>query len=336
MKKFLFPFCALFFSRICKRYVYAAKFFRVYIRFALFLVLFPFVPLFADETGSLKIEATACEKALEGESPSSVRIRAVDKAVFLGLKNLDVFAQEKALLSDYDLNAMLYRLVDEYVEDLTSKVTKSEESKVCVNISGFVSENAINLVKQEFTGKKTSQPTNEDTVSLIADEVNATIQLKPKNIEDLALVYVKDLEYRNIKKQDSDAQVKKSEKYARFLKQKIENSPFYYLTDEADLADYVITPTLLKAEVDALDATHKRLQMVIVLEVDGLEDETKSIAQNRFLLFASQQNEQETADRLMKKLLEAAGSDAVRQIERKEQKKLEQNTLGRPISDDDF
>ncbi len=281
--------------------------------------------VFAQEAESIEIVANACEKALDGESPSSVRIRAVDKAVFLGLKNLKELDQDKAVLNDHDLNVMIYRLVDDYVEDLSSKVTKSETGKVCVDIKGYINPNNIALVRKDFDDKKQNALQDENVVSEIVKQVNDEVKIRPQNVENLALVYVNELEYYN---------GAKSQKYADVLKDKIKDSPYYYLTQEKDLADYTITPKVLKAKVDALDATHKRIQMVVVLDVEGLDEDVQTISQNRFLLFSSEENEQSIASRLIKKLLDAASMDAVRQIERKEQLKLEQNTLGRNISDD--
>lgn len=293
--------------------------------YPVFLSVFvPIFPLLAGEVESLEISANTCEKALEGESPSSVRIRAVDKAVFLALKNLEELEPDRQRLSDYDFNAMVYQLVDDYVEDLSSTVTKSETGKICVDIKGYINPNNIEIVRGQFQNLADEQ--DQASVAQIADEVNQSLTIKPRDAQNLALVYINDLAYEN---------GTTSHKYALFLKEKIKNNPYYYLTEEKDLADYVITPRFLKGKVDALDATHKRLQMVVVLDVDGLENDTQSIAQNRFLLFGAEENEQDIAKRLLKKLLEAAGQETVRHIERKEQLKLEQNMLGRKISDDE-
>lgn len=294
-------------------------------RFLAYLLIFALSPVFlalAQEAESLEIRANACEKSVSDESASSTRIRAVDKAVFLGLKNLSVFDEDKQKFDDYDLNVMIYRLLDEYVEDLSSKVTKSDNDKVCVEIEGFINPKRIEQVREEFKRNSVNRQKNDEDVFDIAREVNEEIKFAPKNVEDLALVYINDLEYYN---------GSKSKKYGSFLKEKLENNSYYYLTQEKELADYVITPKILKAKIDALDATHKRLQMVLVLEVSGLSDEIVNVSQNRFLLFSAEENEQEIASRLIKKLLQAAGKETMRQIEIKETSKLEQNVLGRNL-----
>ncbi len=286
----------------------------------LILVVSPVFSSNAQEAESLEIRANACEKAIEGESSSSTRIRAIDKAVFLGLKNLSVFDKDKEKMDDYDLNVMIYRILDEYVEDLSSKVTKSNEDKVCVEIQGYVNPSKIDIIREEFKRNIQNNGANNQDVFDIVQNVNEEIKFSPKNVEELALVYVDDLAYYN---------GAKSKKYANLLKQKIQNNAYYYLTEEKELADYVISPKILKAKVDLLDKDHKRLQMVLVLEVSGITQDVLPVTQNRFLLFSADESEQQIADRLIKKLLEAASLEAVRQIEIKETAKLEENTLGR-------
>jgi len=285
-------------------------------------VVFPYIHLSANEAEIFEIRAKTCEKSLEGESPSSTRVRAVDKAVFLSIKNLDILSNDKKNLSDHDLNVMIYRLVDDYTEDLSVKTIKSEEDKVCVETFGYISAQNIEKVRAEF--QKAQQQNDDELVAKIAEDVKKEITLNPKSAENLALVYVADLAYYN---------GATSKKYAAFLKKDIEQNPYYYITDKKDLADYVIKPKVLKAKTDALDSTHKRLHMVLNLEISGLEDETVNVVQNRFVLFSTEENDQNVATRLLKKLLTQAGKDAVRKIEKKEQTKLEQNLLGRNLSE---
>ena len=84
---------------------------------------------------------------------------------------------------------------------------------------------------------------------------------------------------------------------------------------------------MLKAKVDALDASNKRLHMALVLEVTGLETEIVSEYQNRFVLFGAEESEQKIASRLIGKLMEQAGDGLVRKIEHKEQQKIVNNCI---------
>ena len=289
---------------------------------SLILWFSPVFNAFADEVESFEIRANACEKLIDDESVAGARNRAIDKAVFLALKTSPQLQEDKNLLNDHDLNVMIYRLVDDYVQDLTSKVTKSDEDKVCVEISGFINPQSIELVREEFKPNRQYRDYNPDDAIQIAKDLEQNINLKPQNLENLALVYVEPLVYFN---------GKSSVKHAAFLKDKIKDNPYYFLTEKKDLADYVITPKLLKAKVDSLDASHKRIQMVVTLEISGLKDDIVIVSQNRFLLYFAQDNQNDITTRLLQKLLEAAGADAVRKIEMAEQQKLEQRAVGHTL-----
>ena len=57
---------------------------------------------------ALEIYGNACEKVISGESKSSTRVRATDKAVFLGVKRLDSLSRAKQILNEHDQNVMIY------------------------------------------------------------------------------------------------------------------------------------------------------------------------------------------------------------------------------------
>ena len=279
------------------------------------------------ETQALSIYGNACEKVIEGESKASTRVRAADKAVFLGVKKLPELARVKSILNEHDVNVLVYRLVDEYIEDLSSSTVSSDAGKVCVEINGYLPPEAIEKVQTEFI--KAEKPLKEaapEVVAEVASEVKREVDIKPVNPESLALVYIGPLEYYN---------GAKSNKYSKMLQEQFAGNQYFYLTEDAEIADYVITPKVLKAKVDNLDAAHKRLQMVVSLEITGLKNETVNEYQNRFVLFGAEENEQQTAARLLNKLIETAGASVLRKIEHNEQLHQEKQALGRAISEAD-
>jgi hypothetical protein len=287
-------------------------------------------PAFAQntETQALSIYGNACEKVIEGESKASTRVRAADKAVFLGVKKLPQLARAKKILNEHDVNVLVYRLVDEYVEDLSSSTVQSSDAgKVCVEIKGYLPPEAIEKVQAEFIAEE--KPLKEaapEVVAEVASEVKREVDIKPVNPESLALVHINQLEYYN---------GAKSKKYAKMLQEQFAGNRYFYLTEDAEIADYTITPKVLKAKVDNLDAAHKRLQMVVSLDVTGLKDEAVNEYQNRFVLFGAEENEQQTAARLLNKLIETAGANVLRKIEHNEQLRQEKQAVGRSISESD-
>ncbi len=98
-----------------------------------------------------------------------------------------------------------------------------------------------------------------------------------------------------------------SSKYSKFLSDVFGKSNYFYLTDNAELADYVINAKVLRAKVDPINKDTNRMQMVIALESKNVNSgETETEHQNRFLLFNASENEQTVAQKLMKQLFEKA------------------------------
>lgn len=292
------------------------------------LSLFCFIafPVYAQESASIEVYGNACEKSLEGESKSSTRVRATDKAVFLGIKKLPALAHAQQVLNDHDLNVLVYRLVDEHIEDLSVNTLKNEDDKVCVEIKGWLNPQAVKTVEADFIQE--DAPVNEaapETIAEVAAEVKQELAIEPDKPENLSLLAINPLEYYT---------GSKSLKFARLLKQRFNNNPYFYLTDDSEIADYVITPKVLKAKVDNLDAEHKRLQMVVILEIKGLKStDIVHEQQNRFVLFKAEEDEQQIAARLLNKLIENAADGALRQIEHHAQQRLEEKTLGRSLQE---
>lgn len=288
--------------------------------FPLLSIIACFLSMFPTKARSVDIYGNTCEKVIAGESKSSTRVRASDKAVFLGVKKIDELAKARESLNEHDINVLVYRLVDEHVEDLSVNTTRDEEDKICVEIKGWVNPQAIAEVEAEFIKEEVSS----EVVASVASNIREEMAIKPDNPENLALLHITALEYFN---------GTTSVKYVEPLKKQFFNNPYFYLTDDAEIADYIIRPKVLKAKVDKLDAGHKRLQMVVNLEISGLKDEVVNEYQNRFVLFGAEENEQQTAARLLKKLINNAGDGALRKIEHNEQKRLEKSEVGRILDE---
>ena len=183
------------------------------------------------ETQAFSIYGNACEKVIEGESKASTRVRAADKAVFLGVKKLPELARVKSILNEHDVNVLVYRLVDEYIEDLSSSTVSSDAGKVCVEINGYLPPEAIEKVQAEFI--KAEKPLKEaapEVVAEVASEVKREVDIKPVNPESLALVYIGPLEYYN---------GAKSNKYSKMLQEQFAGNQYFYLTEDAEIADVV-------------------------------------------------------------------------------------------------
>jgi hemerythrin-like domain-containing protein len=106
---------------------------------------------------------------------------------------------------------MIYRFVDEYVEELSAKTIEDNEENVCVQVSGKILSDNIQAVLSEFSGEE--PVIQEEDVKKVVEEVRQEVNIKPTNPENLSLVYIKGLEYFN---------GAKSVKYANLLKKHVE------------------------------------------------------------------------------------------------------------------
>ena len=94
-----------------------------------------------------------------------------------------------------------------------------------------------------------------------------------------------------------------SEAYADFIKQWFANNDAFLVTDNQELADYVVSPRVLRAKTDSINRETNRLQMVVAMDVEFAASGKKITEhQNRFVLYQNDENEQQTAYNLMKKL----------------------------------
>lgn len=278
----------------------------------------------APKNAVLNINGMACEETLNGESLAGARIRASDKAVFNGIKRhvaLQPYFQE---LNDHDSNVFVYRLADEYIEDLSVRTMPSTAENVCVEIKGHLPAFAVKEAYDAFVSERSSfKETKPEVVEQIVEKVEQEIALTPDNPNDLALLYIDDLTFFD---------GTKSAKQSQILKQLYADNPYFYLTEDAEIADYVIHPKVLTAKVDKTGENQNRLHMVVILEVEGLTAESSNEYQNRYVVFDDNEDKQNVAVRMLDKLMALAGQSLLEKIEDNEQRKLEQKALGRELN----
>lgn len=298
----------------------------------------------------IPIYGNACEKIKGDEAKSTARVRVTDKASFLAVSSVLSVMEYKNELNEHDFNVMVYSLVDNSVEDMAVRTTKQDNENICVEVTGYINKDSIVSAFDNAAVKEPADKTAKESMTEIVNEVNksysdseidgkhkpgvipptdeATLEKykapvqetapQPKQIAIAAddkrgLVYVAPTEFFNNTQ---------SEKHAKILKQLFSKNDYFYITNQKDLADYIVKSKVLRAKVDPINSSTNRLQMVISVEVEFVENKTSATEhQNRFVLFSSEESEQEAAFKLMKKLFEKAGETIKRKIEQAERKK---------------
>lgn len=267
-----------------------------------------------DNPGEISVFATACERMINGESRASARIRAVDKASFKAVENIPELSPYKDTLTTHEFNLKVYRLVDNYLEDMKINSSNRSADDVCVEVSAYLPTSAVADVfalPNEESGLQI-EPENFDENSSI------TIPPKPNIVINKAIAY-DDAAQATVSDSASQNDVKvfvdKTEFYNgtstggffSYLERAITVKPGIKVIAKPDNPDYILRPKVLKARVDNINSATSRLQIVVAVELtDTASSETITDHQNRFILFNSDDDAQKVASDLTRKLLSSS------------------------------
>ena len=307
----------------------------------------------------------ACERVKPQETISSIRMRATDKATFEAVKNLDYITNLQNKYDDHDLNVLIYKIVDNYVEDLGVQTTQQDDAKICVEVTGYVTTENIFAALDEMQNEhsataetQTAEPALDTTESSVQTEVEplsnptaaddaSSVSDDASSAADNAPAFAAEGAYPSESvAQETQASVKtnlpasrllyiaplefynhtQSKEYVKILNRVFEHNAYFELTDDENAAGYVIISKVLRAKVDALNRDTNRMQMVVSVEVKNKLDGSSAIEhQNRFILFKSTDDEQKVAAGLMQKLLTKAAKLILNKTERMAQVQAEKN-----------
>ena len=274
-----------------------------------------------EYTNEISVFAEICEKIINNESKASARIRATDKASFQAVENIPELSQYRSQLDTHKFNLNIYKLVDNYLEDLKMVVTNQDDNRVCVEITAYLPSTSINEVfnSNEISNKTNEVQENDEFVLEVEGvETEGAISIPPKP----EIVINKEIAYNNIDEVTTSSNTNLSEQdtvvfvdetdfyngvstkgFYTTLKQNLNNKPGIKVISSKNNPDYIIKPKILKARVDNINSETGRLQLVVALDLtDTANGETITEHQNRFVLFAFSEDTQKTAANLAKKL----------------------------------
>lgn len=273
-----------------------------------------------DNPQEISVFASSCEPMINGESRSSARIRAVDKTSFKAVETIPELSTYKDSLTTHDFNLGVYRLIDNYLEDM--KITSSnDETAVCVEISAYLPASAVAEVFSELSSQEEALTVEEKNLS---SEVNITIPPKPEIVINQEIAYetsTPQAEEKPVNKQNLASEdvftkvfVDKTEFYDgtstngffSHLEQDLIANPGIKVIARPDNPDYILNTKVLKARVDNINSQTSRMQIVAALELTNTAtSETITEHQNRFVLFNAEDDAQKVASDLTKKLFSA-------------------------------
>lgn len=265
------------------------------------------------------VTADACDDRQRGDDVQTAENRAVDKASLAAVKVSGIIQEFYPDLSASALDTIAYRIIDEYMLDAKHTVKLADGDRVCVNVEADVSLTRRQL--EELVNEYRNSEAPEEQIEAVAAQINSSTSFKPQKLTEKKLLYIRKMSFWN---------GEETGHYQDLLTGLFSHSEYFYVTNDADLADYQVRPRLLKSEVDEIDAEHHKMQMRVELEVtsDTLDDFLPITAkQVHFILFAADKDEQEIADELLRKLLTKAAEEAGSKINKFEAKRLEDSKL---------
>lgn len=279
-----------------------------------------------DNSNEISIFASVCEKISQGESKSSARVRASDKASFKGVAEIPELREFRQYMNPHKFNLNVYKLVDNHLEDLKINVISQNADNVCVEVSAYLLPEAIKDVFGDISAVQIEHENLEIEAESIEENVNISMPPKPQiNINEVIaytaddendIEVVKEINYQSTESlRSQDKKVSIFIDRTQFYNDTSTNGFFAHLEQEIlkrgsvevqakfDNSNYILKTKVLKAKVDNINAETARLHVVVSVELtDTSNSETTTEHKNRFILFNTSEDAQAKASELVKNL----------------------------------
>lgn len=312
----------------------------------------------SDENNPVSVHGKVCEKIINGESKSSARMRATDKASFKAVENIAELASYRNTLSSHQFNLNVYRLVDNYLEDISITVLSQTDEAVCLDVSANLPQSSIAEVFAPDSIDSVEQSNASLSLDIeenaFAEELQITIPPKPQITINDDIAYDSSLptdDKKNVVTHSPQENIslpvskndnliffidktefyngKTTNSFFPFIEQQLSSHKQIKAVAQLNNPNYILKTKVLKAKVDNLNSETGRLQIVVAAELtDTSTSETITEHQNRFILFNSGDDAQTIATNLTKKLFAKAISELLRQTKIPH----DQNTAGQIIT----
>ena len=284
-----------------------------------FLLSMMLLPAYAEDVAQKQpVEADACDDRQSDDDKETALNRAIDKASLSAIKLSGIIQKQNDKIYASVLDVISYHIIDNYLFDVEHEVTYDDAKRVCVKVKGNVAipTDELNSLIEEY--KSTMTP---ESLAEISEDVKQNVAFKPNSLSERKLVYINNMRFWD---------GSETNHYTEDIKKLFDDNEYFFITDKKDTADFVITPVLEKAQVDKIDDSNHKMQMILNMDIvsDKISGFNKaSDVQNHFILFSADKDEQEIADDLIKKLLKKSAYGTSNKIEEAIQNHLKQQEV---------
>ena len=277
-----------------------------------------------SDAEEMAVYSEVCEKVNPEESKTSARLRATEKASFKAVDDIPDLERYRSQMDTHNFNLKIYRLIDNYLEDIKTAVTQQTDNLVCVEVNAFLPEEALFEV---FEGQEPETQTPEEDQQILSlevenveDDVNIAIPPKPDIVINNEIAYDAEVSVPVTSGKDGTV-LPAVEVYDLRTKVFVDKTDFYDGTDtngffpaleqilktkkgirvtaERGNPDYILKTKILKAKVDNINAETGRLQIVVAADlIDTASSEVMTEHLNKFELFNLSDDPQKKASSL--------------------------------------
>ena len=243
----------------------------------------------ANADSFFDVKSQYCEKIVDNQTRSEVRMKAIDFASFSAVRKHFQSIPEYQNIEDYVFNNISYYISDNLLRDISVLTLEENDEKICIELTAKVHTQEFNLLIEKQNFKNIDEKKAKNIANHVKEIYPTTAQPQ---------IFIEKLTFYNGTSTD---------KYIQNMSDYLSFNPNIVIITDKSAADYTLKAGLVKSTIDAIDDKNSKYSMSIKLDlIDKYNKIVMSQNKNRYIIIENKDNKQEIADKLLKKLLKEA------------------------------
>ena len=243
----------------------------------------------ANADSFFDVKSQYCEKIVDNQTRSEVRMKAIDFASFSAVRKHFQSIPEYQNIEDYVFNNISYYISDNLLRDISVLTLEENDEKICIELTAKVHTQEFNSLIEKQNFKNIDEKKAKNIANHVKEIYPTTAQPQ---------IFIEKLTFYNGTSTD---------KYIQNMSDYLSFNPNIVIITDKSAADYTLKAGLVKSTIDAIDDKNSKYSMSIKLDlIDKYNKIVMSQNKNRYIIIENKDNKQEIADKLLKKLLKEA------------------------------